>query len=100
MAKKIKKLKKDAKNIGGTLMPNGAELDPNKELCLIEDDKKGQEAYYKGQKMNYLDYYAELADREIKVNNGKSANSQSLGTFAGWGEGTLKKSYMRNKSNG
>ena len=67
---KVKKIKKNAKNIGGTLMPNGAELDPDKELCLIEHETKGQEAYYKGEKMSYMDYYAELADREIKVNNG------------------------------
>tara|TARA_R110000824_G_scaffold55828_3_gene153511 strand:- start:27 stop:314 length:288 start_codon:yes stop_codon:yes gene_type:complete len=93
---KTKKLKKGAKDIGGTLMPNGAELDPNKELCLIEHETKGQEAYYKGKKMPYMDYYAELADREIKVNNGKGANSLSLGSFSGWGEGTLKKPYMEN----
>ena len=95
---KTKKLKKGAKDIGGTLMPNGAELDPNKELCLIEHETKGQEAYYKGEKMPYMDYYAELADREIKVNNGKGANPLSLGSFSGWGEGTLKKPYMEKKN--
>ena len=74
-------------------MPNGAELDPNKELCLIEHETKGQEAYYKGQKMNYLDYYAELADREIRVNNGKNPNPITLGGFSGFGKGTLKKTF-------
>ena len=74
-------------------MPNGAELDPNKELCLIEHETKGQEAYYKGQKMNYLDYYAELADREIRVNSGKNPNPITLGSFSGFGKGTLKKPF-------
>ena len=97
MKKKVKELPKGSKNIGGTKMPNGIELDPDKEFTLIEHKEKGQEAYYKGQKIKYLDYYAELADREIKVNKGKGANSQSLGSFSGWGEGTLKKPYMRNK---
>ena len=74
-------------------MPNGVELNPDKDLCLIEHKEKGQEAYYKGQKIKYLDYYAELADREIKANKGVSVNGQSLGCFSGFGKGTLKKSY-------
>ena len=72
-------------------MPNGAELDPNKELCLIEHETKGQEAYYKGRKMNYLDYYEELANRETKLEQGKDAGGLSSGIFSGFGKGTLKK---------
>ena len=93
---KPKKLKKGAKNIGGTKLPTGAELDPDKDFCLIEDEAKGQEAYYKGEKIKYLDYFGELAERETRVESGKGATTMSLGTFSGWGEGTLKKPYMEN----
>ena len=58
-----KKLKKNAKNIGGTVLPTGIDLDPNKDFTLIEDEKKGQEAYYKGEQVPYLDYMGELAER-------------------------------------
>jgi hypothetical protein len=103
MAKKIKKLPKGAKDIGGTKMPytmgkHEVELDPNNDLTLIEHPTKGQEAYYKGQKIPYLDYYEKLADREIKVHQGKSVGSKSLGVFSGWGEGTLNKPYNTEKN--
>ena len=92
---KPKKLKKGAKNIGGTKLPTGAELDPNKDFCLIEDEAKGQEAYYKGEKIKYLDYFGELAERETRVESGKVATSMSLGAFSGFGKGKLKKSYYK-----
>ena len=56
MSKKIKKLKKNAKNIGGTVLPTSIDLDPNKDFTLIESDTQGQEAYYKGKQVPYLDY--------------------------------------------
>lgn len=87
-----KSRKKNLKNIGGTKLFD-MELDPNKDLCLIEHETKGQEAYYKGQKMNYLDYYAELADREQKAIKGNDTGNLSVGTFSGFGKGTLKKPY-------
>ena len=92
---KPKKLKKGAKNIGGTKLPTGAELAPNKDFCLIEDKTKGQEAYYKGKKIKYLDYFGELAERETRVESGKVATSMSLGAFSGFGKGKLKKSYYK-----
>ena len=92
---KPKKLKKGAKNIGGTKLPTGAELDPNKDFCLIEDETKGQEAYYKGEKIKYLDYFGELAERETRVESGKVATAMSLGAFSGFGKGKLKKSYYK-----
>ena len=66
-----KKLKKNAKNIGGTVLPTGVDLDPHNDLTLIEDKNKGQEAYYKGKQIPYLDYMGELAEREAITNNGK-----------------------------
>ena len=69
------------------------DLDPNKDLCLVEDDVKGQKAYYKGKPMKYLDYYEELANREIKLNQGKDTGGISAGVFSGYGGGTLKKPF-------
>ena len=79
-----KKLKKNAKNIGGTILPTGIDLDPNKDFTLIEDEKKGQEAYYKGKQVPYLDYMGELAEREAITNGGKDIyRKTSLGMFSG-----------------
>ena len=79
-----KKLKKNAKNIGGTVLPTGVDLDPNNDLTLIEDDVKGQEAYYKGDQIPYLEYMGELAEREAITNGGKDVyRNASLGMFGG-----------------
>ena len=80
------------KNIGGTKL-FGMDLDPNKDLCLVEDDVKGQKAFYKDEPMKYLDYYEELANREIKLIQGKDAGGSSIGIFSGFGDGTLKKPF-------
>ena len=79
-----KKLKKNAKNIGGTVLPTGIDLDPNKDFTLIEDDVKGQEAYFKGKQIPYLEYMGELAEREAITNGGKDVyRNVSLGVFSG-----------------
>ena len=82
--KKIKELKKNSKNIGGTVLPTGIDLDPHKDFTLIEDDNKGQEAYYKGKQIPYLDYMGELAERETITNGGiDTYRKTSLGMFSG-----------------
>jgi len=86
---KIKKSLSEKKDVGGT-KPLGVDLDPNKDLKLVDDKDKGQQAYYKGQKMRYLDYYNELATRGER-NKKKGINT--IGNFAGFGKGTLKKAY-------
>ena len=92
-----KKLKKNAKNIGGTVLPTGIDLDPHNDFTLIKDSKKGQEAYYKDEQIPYLDYFGELAERETITNGGKDAyRKTSIGSFSGFGQGTLKKSYKEN----
>ena len=79
-----KKLKKNAKNIGGTVLPTGIDLDPNNDLTLIKDNVKGQEAYYKGKQVPYLDYMGELAEREVVTNGGKDVYKRtSIGMFGG-----------------
>ena len=81
---KIKELKKNSKNIGGTVLPTGVDLDPHKDLTLIEDESKGQEAYYKGKQIPYLDYMGELAERETITNGGiDTYRKTSLGMFSG-----------------
>ena len=65
-------------------MPTGVDLDPHKDLTLIEDESKGQEAYYKGKQISYLDYMGELAERETLTNGGKDIyRKTSLGLFSG-----------------
>ena len=81
--------KKDIGNLNNKEF--GVELDPGKNLCLTEDPVKGQQAYYKNKKMDYLDYISEVGDRIEKGKNGKGTNN--IGSFSGFGSGTLKKAY-------
>ena len=79
-----KKLNKNSKNIGGTILPTGIDLDPHNDFTLIEDEVKGQEAYYKGKQIRYLDYFGELAERETVTNGGNDVYRRtSLGMFSG-----------------
>ena len=75
----IKKDKK-LKNIGGH-KPFGIDLDPKKDLCLVEDKERGQKAYYKGQPIKYMDYWDELCTRGEKNKKGKSVDN--VGLFVG-----------------
>ena len=59
----------------------GCELDPSNNLKLVNDDKKGQQAYYKGKKIKYMDYMQEVSDRITRNKQGKGADN--LGMFAG-----------------
>lgn len=77
--KKIDKSLSEKKDVGGTNIL-GKELDPNNELKIVEGGDKGQTAYYKGQKMRYLDYYNELCERNDKSKRGRDI---SIGAFSG-----------------
>jgi len=59
----------------------GIQLDPSNNLKLVEDKDKGQQAFYKGKEMKYMDYMQEVSDRVIRNKNGKGADN--LGMFAG-----------------
>ena len=59
----------------------GVELDPNNNLKLVNDQDKGQKAYYKGKPMKYMDYMQEVSDRIIRNKKGKGADN--IGLFAG-----------------
>ena len=87
------KNKKDIGNLNNKEF--GVELDPNNNLSLVDDAEKGQQAYYKGSKMKYLDYMQEVGNR---IDNGKKGKGvDTIGCFAGFGKGTLKKPYMEKR---
>ncbi len=81
--------KKDIGNLNNKEF--GVQLDPSNDLCLTEDSDKGQQAYYKGSKMKYLDYIGEVGHRIDQGKKGKGITN--LGSFSGFGQGTLKKPY-------
>ena len=73
------KPKKDIGNLNNKEF--GVELDPTNNLCLAEDADKGQQAYYKGSEMKYMDYMQEVSDRIERSKKGKGA--ENLGFFGG-----------------
>ena len=74
------KKEKNLKNIGGH-KPFGVDIDPNKDLCLTKDKEKGHQAYYKGSKMKYMDYYDEIGNRMSRSKHGKGITN--MGMFSG-----------------
>ena len=94
---KNKKDLKNKKDIGGNKI-FGRDLDPKKELKLVENNERGQaEAYYKGERIKYIDYFGECLNRydksEKQFKNTLKTNNLS---FSGFGKGTLKKAYKDN----
>ena len=73
------KPKKDIGNLNNKEF--GCELDPDKKLKLVRDDNKGQQAYYKGSPMKYMDYMQEVGDRIERGKKGKGADN--IGFFGG-----------------
>tara|TARA_R100001443_G_scaffold15161_1_gene25067 strand:- start:582 stop:836 length:255 start_codon:yes stop_codon:yes gene_type:complete len=71
--------KKDIGNLNNKEF--GCELDPNKKLKLVRDDEKGQQAYYKGKKIKYMDYMQEVTERVVRNKKGKGADN--IGMFGG-----------------
>tara|TARA_R100000773_G_scaffold14845_1_gene13563 strand:+ start:6896 stop:7147 length:252 start_codon:yes stop_codon:yes gene_type:complete len=59
----------------------GVQLDPSNNLKLEKDRDKGQQAYYKGQKIKYMDYIQEVGDRIERNKKGKGADN--IGMFGG-----------------
>ena len=71
--------KKDIGNLNNKEF--GCQLDPDKKLKLVEDKDKGQQAYYKGQKMKYMDYIQEVGNRIDRNKKGKGV--ENIGIFGG-----------------
>ncbi len=75
----MSKKKKDIGNLNNKEF--GIELDPSNNLSLHNDSEKGQQAYYKGKKMSYLDYMNEVGER---INRGKKGKGvDNIGIFGG-----------------
>ena len=83
--------KKDIGNLNNKEF--GVELNPKKDLCLVEDSKEGQKAYYKNKEMSYTDYVCEVGNRISKAKKGKGLGD--IGIFGGFGKGNLKKRYKQ-----
>jgi len=71
--------KKDIGNLNNKTF--GCQLDPDKKLKLVQDKDKGQQAYYKGKKMKYMDYVQEVSDRIERNKKGKGVDN--IGIFGG-----------------
>tara|TARA_Y100001951_G_scaffold103815_1_gene113595 strand:- start:1190 stop:1438 length:249 start_codon:yes stop_codon:yes gene_type:complete len=71
----------------------GTDYDPNNDMSLDIKPDGDCEVKYKGQKMDYMTYVDEIEERATRHQKGKPINS--MGTFAGFGKGTLKKSYEK-----
>ena len=71
---------KDKKDIGNLHngLNSGVDLDPDNKLSLHNDKEKGQQAYYKGQKIKYMDYIQEVGDRVKRNKEGKGADNMGL----------------------
>ena len=71
--------KKDIGNLNNKEF--GSQLDPDNKLKLVNDKDKGQQAYYKGKKMKYMDYMQEVSNRISRNKKGKGADN--IGIFGG-----------------
>ncbi|QDP65372.1 MAG: hypothetical protein Tp1124SUR00d2C54018391_33 [Prokaryotic dsDNA virus sp.] len=71
--------KKDIGNLNNKEF--GCQLDPDNKLKLVNDKDKGQQAYYKGKKMKYMDYMQEVSNRISRNKKGKGADN--IGIFGG-----------------
>ena len=74
---------KEKKDIGNLNNAFGANLDPTKQLKLVEDKEKGQKAYYNGQPMKYMDYIQEVGTRVKAGKEGRSKCLHRVGIFGG-----------------
>ena len=71
--------KKDIGNLNNKQF--GCQLDPDNKLKLVNDKDKGQQAYYKGKKMKYMDYMQEVSNRISRNKSGNGADN--IGIFGG-----------------
>ena len=72
----------------------GVDYDPQQDMQLDVKPDGDCDVKYKGQKMDYMTYVDEIEERADRNQKGKSITSRAIGTFGGWGKGTLKKPYI------
>ena len=71
----------------------GVDYDPDNDMELNPKKDGDVDVKYKSGKMTYDEYIDEMESRTTRHSEGKTLTSSSLGLFAGWGKGTLKKPY-------
>ena len=69
----------------------GVDYDPNNDMKLKPREDGDVDVDYKGGKMTFDEYIDEMEDRVTSHSNGKSITSKTIGSYSGFGEGTLKK---------
>ena len=74
----------------------GVDYDPDGDMELKPKEDGDVGVKYKNGKMTFDEYIDEMESRVTRTQEGKSLTSNSLGTFAGFGKGTLKKPYKQN----
>ena len=77
-------VKKDQKKVNdGGHKPFGVDLDPQENLCHVTNPDGSWDTFYKGSKMDRMDYIDELEDRTMKNAEGKDFASKGIGLFGG-----------------
>lgn len=71
----------------------GVQLDPEKDLTHEPQPDGDVKTTFKGKDIDYMDYIDELESRATRKSEGKTAVKSILGSFSGFGKGTLKKPY-------
>ena len=71
----------------------GVDFDPNNDMELNPRKDGDVDVKYKNGKMTYDEYIDEVESRGTRHSEGKTLTSSCVGTFSGFGKGTLKKPY-------
>ena len=71
----------------------GVDFDPNNDMDLNPRKDGDVDVKYKNGKMTYDEYIDEVESRVTRHSEGKTLTSSCVGTFSGFGKGTLKKPY-------
>tara|TARA_R100000808_G_C2126013_1_gene136280 strand:- start:231 stop:479 length:249 start_codon:yes stop_codon:yes gene_type:complete len=71
----------------------GVDYDPTNDMKLKPKEDGDVDVDYKGGKMTFDEYIDEMESRTTRHQDGKSLTTSSLGVFAGFGKGTLKRPY-------
>ena len=74
----------------------GKDLDPTNDMELKPKQDGDVDVRYKNGKMSYDEYIDEMETRANNQAEGKPLTSNTMGYFAGFGEGTLNKA-IKNK---
>ena len=71
----------------------GVDYDPDNDMELNPKKDGDVDVKYKNGKMTYDEYIDEVESRVTRHSEGKTLTSSCIGTFSGFGKGTLKKPY-------